>query len=346
MKVVVASNHGEIGGGEVMLLNIVRALRSLGHDVTVLAPSQPDELLEAARDEGFRTIALPAADRRAYMAQLRVWRNHNKEPFLWCNGLVPSLATSGDRNRLVHLHQLPSGLQKYAFAVARKGARLVLVPSEYIARRVKGSLACENWVAEIPQKAERKVVSPVRVGFLGRPALIKGTHTLAQAVKLLNDTDGFEYELIIGGEAKFVDADSQEQVQQAIAGLGERTQLMGWVAPEELFERSDILVVPSEVEESFGLVAAEAMSARQPLIVSDAGALPETVGEGYPWVFEQGNTQHLADTISALAQEMMNTPSTVADRTSDSYWRWQEKYSPEAGKARIGQIIQQLETQK
>ena len=35
--VVLAANNGEIGGGEVMLLAVAEALRTLGHDVQVVA---------------------------------------------------------------------------------------------------------------------------------------------------------------------------------------------------------------------------------------------------------------------------------------------------------------------
>lgn len=347
MKIVIASNHGEIGGGEVMLLNIARALRSIGHHVTILSPAEPKELIEVAKDEGFATISLAARDRRTYMAQLRLWRRANRDVFLWCNGLVPSLATLGDRNRLVHLHQLPAGIQKYAFHAAKQGARLVLVPSKYIAQRVPGSLVFENWVSEIPCKlANARKEKVTRIGFLGRPALIKGTHTLAQAVKMLNSSTSQQYELLIGGEAKFVDALSQEKVDQALADLGEQVCLLGWVEPEALFNQIDILVVPSEVEEAFGLVAAEAMSARQPLIVSDAGALPETVGEGYPWIFRQGEPSQLAAMIDGLVHEMDKSPSKVEETVNESYWRWLENYSPQSGKARLADIVRRVEESK
>ena len=35
--VVLAANNGEIGGGEVMLLSLAEALRTLGHEVQVVA---------------------------------------------------------------------------------------------------------------------------------------------------------------------------------------------------------------------------------------------------------------------------------------------------------------------
>ena len=108
MDIYIASNNGEIGGGEVMLLHLARAARSLGHKITVIGPAQPAELIEAAQDEGFSTVTIPAANRKAYMLGLRAWRSRNKQKLLWCNGLVPALATAGDKNRIVHLHQLLS----------------------------------------------------------------------------------------------------------------------------------------------------------------------------------------------------------------------------------------------
>lgn len=61
--IAIATNNGDIGGGEVMLLNIAEALRRLGLDVLVLAPSSPAELIERAHEQGFRTVALRAKDR-------------------------------------------------------------------------------------------------------------------------------------------------------------------------------------------------------------------------------------------------------------------------------------------
>ena len=40
-ELYIATNNGDIGGGEVMLLNIARAARSLGYRVTVIGPAHP-----------------------------------------------------------------------------------------------------------------------------------------------------------------------------------------------------------------------------------------------------------------------------------------------------------------
>lgn len=344
MDIVIATNNGDMGGGEVMLLNIARALRTLGHKVTVVVPAQPDELLDAARDEGFTTLALPATDRKTYMAQLRAWRARNRNALLWCNGLVPSLATAGDKNRIIHLHQLPAGSQKVAYRLAKKGALAVLVPSNFMASRIKNATVLENWVTEASQPLARAVpASPIRVGFLGRPSLIKGTHTLTVALTSLNSAGGYTYQLVIGGTAKFVDSTSQDQVKQSLKELGNHVELLGWVTPEELFAQTNVLVVPSEVEESFGLVAAEAMSARQPLIISNAGALPEVLGEDYPWIFRQADSDHLAAVLSSITEQLITGDEKLEEILSQNYWRWQENYSPDAGKERIRHLLQDFE---
>lgn len=70
-ELYIATNNGDMGGGEVMLLNIARAARSLGYRVTVIGPAHPPQLVEAAADEGFARVVLPARTRSQYMMQLR-----------------------------------------------------------------------------------------------------------------------------------------------------------------------------------------------------------------------------------------------------------------------------------
>ena len=54
------------------------------------------------------------------------------------------------------------------------------------------------------------------------------------------------------------------------------------MTPAAFFAEVDLAVFPSRVAESFGLVAAEAMAAGTPYVVSDAGALPEVALERNP----------------------------------------------------------------
>ena len=136
-ELYIATNNGDMGGGEVMLLNIARAARSLGYRVTVIGPAHPPQLVEAAADEGFARVVLPARTRSQYMMQLRAWHSAHKKVLLWCNGLVPAAATGGRKNRIVHLHQIPEGLNAKLVPFARRKASATLVPSNFMARQIR-----------------------------------------------------------------------------------------------------------------------------------------------------------------------------------------------------------------
>jgi len=63
--------------------------------------------------------------------------------------------------------------------------------------------------------------------------------------------------------------------------MDERTMLLGYVNESELpgiYAKATLFVLPSH-DEGFGIPALEAMACGVPVIVSDGGALPETVGD-------------------------------------------------------------------
>ncbi|WP_237242438.1 glycosyltransferase family 4 protein [Rothia nasimurium] len=344
MDIYIASNNGEIGGGEVMLLHLARAARSLGHKITVIGPSQPAELIEAAQDEGFATISIPAANRKAYMVGLRMWRARNKEKLLWCNGLVPALATANLGPRIVHLHQMPQKLQKIAAKIAMRKSLKTLVPSEFMASAISGTQVFENWVAESQSTTTHQATpGKISIGFLGRVSEIKGTDLLAEAIFELNQNEGTSYELVIGGETRFIDTGSKNRVESALKRIEGYTHFLGWVTPEDLFEKVDCVIMPSQWDEPFGLVAVEAMSARLPLLVSCSGALPSIVGEDYPWIFERGSSRAIAQTIAEFTETFIQGPEKLDTILSQNYWRWYENYSPEAGKERLRLLLETLE---
>ena len=70
---------------------------------------------------------------------------------------------------------------------------------------------------------------------------------------------------------------------------------------DALYRGARFLVVPSLWFETFGLVAAEAMSHGIPVIASNMGALAEVVDDGTTGLlFEPGNPEALAGKMSAL----------------------------------------------
>ncbi|MGN7212969.1 glycosyltransferase family 4 protein [Brachybacterium paraconglomeratum] len=334
--IAIATNNGDMGGGEVMLLNIATALRSMDIDVTVLAPTTPGELLEEARARGFDVVPLKASTRLGYMRALAAWRLRNRAVPLWCNGLVPTAATTGMGPRIAHLHILPTGVNALAARIGRLGAARVLVPSHFMASRIRGTHVLENWTEDIAfRDMASRPEGPLRVGFLGRLTKDKGVHVLARAMIEVIARSEREVRLVLAGENRFGDSADDREIQDALEPLAGSVDHLGWVRREEFFDQVDLAVFPSVWEEPFGLVAAEAMARGVPFVISDAGALPEVAGEHFPWIARRGNAADLTDII----REALVSLSTSGRTLENSRARWETRYSPRAGSRRVAELL-------
>ena len=338
---VLAANNGEIGGGEVMLLAIADALRTLGHDVEVVAPrGGRDGVAEAARATGIRTTDL-SPDRRHYISELRAWRATNAAGILWCNGLVPAFATAGRADRIVHLHQEPVGVNAMAARVARRGALVTLVPSQSMAASVPHARVLWNWVDPVTTQGRAPDHGVERrIGFLGRHSVDKGLVTLAAALAELDRTDPGRYRLLLAGEGRFAPPEDTAPIRAAMAPVEHLVQRPGWLSREDFFSSVDVAVFPSTWAEPFGLVVAEAMSARTPFVISDAGALAEVAGSGHPWVAHKGDAVALARAVRSVFEAGPDRMVEVLDR---GHARWEEHFSPAAGLARVSALVDDLD---
>lgn len=342
-RIFIVANNGDIGGGEVMLLAIAEAARVLGKSVVIVAPSSPDPVLVVARNRGFETVEIPSRSRLRYMFELRKWRKKTgAKSLLWCNGLLPATATGAMSNRIVHLHQLPEGKLKIALQFARISASVVLVPSVHLKIKIPEAELFPNWsdqVSVLP-RSNAGTRNEISVGFIGRFSSDKGLPILIDALNLVARKSDVTLRLVLAGGPKFVDIDDQRRIVEAIEGSEVPVDLLGWVRPEQFFAKIDIAVVPSVWVESFGLVATEAMSARVPLVVSDAGALPEIVGSEYPWIAEAGDTESLAETILSVIRCPESKKVAVVQ---SSFERWDLLYSPKAGRESVKKLLRTIE---
>jgi glycosyltransferase involved in cell wall biosynthesis len=336
-QVFIATNNGDIGGGEVMLLNIAVALTQLGTEVSVIGPRSPGALVSQARSLSLNTIEFDAHSRLGWMRALRSWDSGRTSGVLWCNGLVPAVATMRRKKRIVHLHQEPRGLLKMLANPARRGAILTLVPSHFMTTRVRGSRALSNWVEEVQITPRlREPGRPTIIGFLGRPSLDKGVDVLAGALQILDSQCPGEFRLLLAGEPRFVDAKQRQAVERALSPIRHLTDAPGWLVPNDFFSAIDLFVCPSVWQEPFGLVAAEAMSGGIPLLVSDAGALPEVVGNDASVIFPAGDAQTLAQRI--LEWRAARNPETQFHL----HQRWKDHYSPAAGLRNLATLLHEV----
>jgi glycosyltransferase involved in cell wall biosynthesis len=70
----------------------------------------------------------------------------------------------------------------------------------------------------------------------------------------------------------------------------------------KIYGSADIVIVPSRWAEAFGLVVIEAMACGAAVIASDAGALPEVVGDA-GLIFRTGDVQDLASKLRTLLSD-------------------------------------------
>lgn len=340
-RIDLIANNGTVGGGEVMMVALADAARAVGVPTRIVAPRSPAGAADLARARGFDVLEVPARDRRSYLVNLIARRHELDGELWWCNGLVPALAAVGSRHRrVVQLHQAPVGSQRPIWEVARRGVEAVFVPSRSMCAQVHGAHALLNWTDDL---APMPIVRPpgcdvVRVGFIGRFSPIKGLDVLAAAIRRIQRVGRTPVQLVLAGDDRFVPAPDVARVESALAGVASVVRL-GWVPRETFFAAVDLVVAPSVWAEPFGLVAAEAMAVGRPIVVSDAGALPEVVGPRHPWIARAGD---VADTARVMTTVIGASPDELEDWRRAARTRWEAEFSPRAGGERVRRVLEDL----
>jgi len=142
---------------------------------------------------------------------------------------------------------------------------------------------------------------PLKVGLWGNLVHAKGVHVLLGAVKTGGEDLIKNVEVHLYGD--IIDPEYEEKLKVASNGLnvtfhGNFTGL----ALDEMCKDLDLAVFPSLARESYSMVLDEAIALGVPVIVSDAGALPERVGKG-GIVVPAGDEISLADQLLRLEND-------------------------------------------
>ena len=224
--------------------------------------------------------------------QFSLPRRLNPESILW------SPANSGPlmvRNQVLTIHDV-SPLEhpewfKPGFAlwyrlflpVLAKRVLKIFTPSEYVKQKIKSRFGIEN-VLVTPNSVYRSVFHPRArqtkhdlpasyILFVGSIEPRKNLNALFQAWSEIQN----EFK-----ETRLVIAGTTGHVFQPVnlPRTAERVQYLGFVEEKNLpglYAGAALFVLPS-YDEGFGLPALEAMACGTPVLVSNGGALPETVG--------------------------------------------------------------------
>jgi glycosyltransferase involved in cell wall biosynthesis len=83
--------------------------------------------------------------------------------------------------------------------------------------------------------------------------------------------------------------------------------------PHSYFEDADVIVVPSDDPEPFGLVAAEAFARGRAVVGSDAGGLSDIITDGVTgWLYPARDVRALAAVLDGLTRESVTAAGTAA----------------------------------
>ena len=115
--------------------------------------------------------------------------------------------------------------------------------------------------------------------FVGTIEPRKNLGTLLRAYHLLRSRYGVETPLLLSGSMGWLSENIQELVNQL--GLEKHVRFLGRTSTEQLlylYNLATLLAHPAHYE-GFGLTPLEAMACATPVVCSDAGSLPEVVGD-------------------------------------------------------------------
>jgi glycosyltransferase involved in cell wall biosynthesis len=145
----------------------------------------------------------------------------------------------------------------------------------------------------------------LRLLYLGRLHPIKGIENLLNACRILNEKYERTWSLTIAGVG---DPDYVKCLSELIEqlSLGRQVTLVGGVGgedKEELFERTDVLILPSH-SENFGLVVAEALAHAVPVIASTGTPWAELEKRGCG-LWADNSPEGLAEAISRIRHKAL-----------------------------------------
>lgn len=161
-------------------------------------------------------------------------------------------------------------------------------------------------------------IGKVGIGFLGRIEPTKGVEKLLDSCSKLPLE---KYELYLGGRAKESYLNALKTRYDNVNAFYE-----GQINPKILFDKIDVLVVPSLWQEPFGRVVIEAFAHGIPVIASKQGGLTELVTpKETGFIFDPN--EH--NSLSEILQNVLRSPKQLTNMATNCLRKAQE-YEPQA----------------
>ncbi len=171
--------------------------------------------------------------------------------------------------------------------------------------------------------SERRKSDPrgtVRFTFIGYLGRHKGVHTLLEALSLFGDKSKIRVNLV--GEG-----DQLPLYKQMVREMGWEGSVRFWgkvdnTKLDQVYEETDVIILPSVWPENQPVSITEAMAARRPVIASRMGGIPELIEDGRSgYLFDAGDAIQLA----ARMKEFVDQPAKMKEFGENGYPRISDK---------------------
>ena len=337
MRVLYLCGGSYVSGAEIVALDVLRGLQDRGHCVHCQLSGWNDgDMIQRLEAEGipYDTMKLGMISKKltdpTYLkwtldallhlpgALLKYWRIQRRvQPdVVVCTSFRKAAILKpliNEEMLVMHIHENPrDSFWTRQVIDSGKSPAAYMACSEYIRDRlIERGVAPERVVA-VPNGVEKVSderlpdgstdEEPPTIGIVGQIGEWKGHDDLLDAVRRLAEQDVSVRCVVVGtGDDEYV-----QSLRQRVRayGLEEVVEFRGYVHDTDaIYADLDACVVPSRVEEAFGLVAAEAGMREIPVVVARRGGLPEIVEDGKTGFVVEGEApRQLADRLERLSE--------------------------------------------
>ena len=281
------------------------------------------------------------------LALWRAWRRFRRSDVVYVNTSVlidyQIVARAFPDAALLHLHEIATGAAgAFLRGLARWSGAEILFNSR-ATRQAFAPLAGHLVYNGIrgpdgPSAFSYDGARPLRLLLLGRINRIKGQEVLLRALASMPEAARARFEVRMAGGAF-----ENPALEQALAAEVHKLSLEGRVSVEPfvadtapLYDWADIVVVPSQLPESLGRVAIEAMAHGRPVVASEIGGLKEVVDPGATGVLVPPAD---AGALSQALLDLLDRPSDLAAMGRAGRSRFEAMFSENAAHAALSSIL-------
>jgi glycosyltransferase involved in cell wall biosynthesis len=253
------------------------------------------------------------------------------------------------RPRVVHAHEIPTGIARIFFSAVLTFSRAFLIFNSDATRRSflfpfwQRSAVIWNGVAAWPQLPQRQAHADLNLLLIGRFNSWKGQSVLILAIAGLSPQMQRRVRVrlvggVFGDQQHFADDVKRLVDENSLFNVVEMVPFTDDPFPH--YEWADVVVVPSIKPEPFGLVAIEGMAARCCVIGANHGGLAEIVVDGVTGTLV---TPGSVESLKSAIERYMEDPAVAVAQGIAGKRRFEEQFEESHYKTKIADVMARLQ---